>query len=66
MKKLFWLGIGIWVGSIGLKKARENEKFAEVLDRAGDLTKEMRDAVVEGFREREGELRRERGSSDSL
>ena len=59
MKKLFWLGVGIWVGSVGIKKVRENAKYADMLDRAGQLTKELRDSLTEGFNERESELRKQ-------
>lgn len=57
MKKLFWVGVGVWIGTVGLKKLRENEKYAEMLDRTGLLTKDFREAVAEGFRERESELK---------
>lgn len=62
MKKLFWLGVGIWVGSVGIKKLRENEKYSGLLDRAGSVTKDLKDALVDGFNEREGELRRQRST----
>ena len=59
MKKLFWVGVGVWIGTVGLKKLRENEKYAEMLDRTGLLTKDFREAVAEGFRERESKLKSE-------
>jgi chemotaxis regulatin CheY-phosphate phosphatase CheZ len=65
MKKLFWLAMGVWIGSVGLKKARENEKYAEIIERAGDLTKELREALTDGFRDRESEIRRDRGNADN-
>jgi hypothetical protein len=63
VKKLFWLAVGIWVGSVGIKKLRENEKYSELLDRAGLMTKDLKDAVVDGFNERETEIRRQRSST---
>lgn len=57
MKKLFWIGIGVWIGSVGIKKLQENEKYAELLRRTGQITKDFRDAVTEGFTERETELK---------
>ncbi|MEN9749110.1 MAG: hypothetical protein RL149_188 [Actinomycetota bacterium] len=60
MKKLFWIAVGIWAGTVGVKKLRENERYAELLDRAGSVTKDLKDAVVDGFKERETEIKRER------
>jgi DNA helicase TIP49 (TBP-interacting protein) len=60
MKKLFWLMVGFWLGSVGLKKLRENEKYSEMLDRTEVLTKDFRKAVSEGFRERESQNRSSR------
>ncbi len=65
MKRLFWLSLGVWIGAVGIKKIRENEKYAEILDRSGALTKDFRDAVTEGFRERENELKQSRPTSSS-
>lgn len=62
MRKLFWLGLGIWVGSVGIKKLRENERYASLLDRASDVTKDLRDAVTDGFKEREAEIRDQRSN----
>ena len=63
MKKLFWLAVGVWVGSVGIKKLRENDKYADLLDKASDLTKELRDSLTDGFKERESELREERNKA---
>jgi hypothetical protein len=60
VKKLFWIAVGIWAGTVGVKKLRENERYAELLDRAGSVTKDLKDAVVDGFKERETEIKRER------
>jgi hypothetical protein len=65
MKKLFWIAVGIWAGTVGVKKLRENERYADLLDRAGSVTKDLRGAVVDGFKERETEIKRERRSEQA-
>ena len=65
MKRIFWIGLGVWIGSVGTKKLRENSKYAEMLDRTTALTKDFRDAVSDGFRERESELKANRDSTSS-
>jgi hypothetical protein len=57
MRRIFWIAVGFWLGAVGVKKLRENEKYSEMFDRAGSLTKDFREAVTEGFRERQSEIK---------
>jgi Family of unknown function (DUF6167) len=63
MKKIFWLGIGIAVGAMAVRKisatrsALGPEGLNRAVGRLSDSIHSFADAVREGMNEREGDLR---------
>ncbi|MFM7013805.1 MAG: hypothetical protein ACKOXT_02275 [Actinomycetota bacterium] len=56
MKKLLWFFIGITVGAIATKQIEENPAAKKAYEDAKLSVAEFRDAVMEGYKEREAEL----------
>jgi uncharacterized membrane-anchored protein YhcB (DUF1043 family) len=56
MKKLLWFVAGIAIGAIAAKQIEENPTAKKAYEDAKASLVEFRDAVVEGYQERENEL----------
>lgn len=60
MGKLTWFALGAAIGVIALRQYQQNPRIAEVVDESRRAVEDFNSAVVEGFREREAELKAER------
>jgi hypothetical protein len=58
MKKLFWFMAGIAVGAVAIKQIEENPQAKKAYEEAKLSLQEFRDAVLDGYQERETELTR--------
>jgi hypothetical protein len=56
MKKLVWLIAGIALGAIAARQIEENPAARKAYEDAKGSIQEFRDAVLEGYQEREAEL----------
>lgn len=56
MKKLVWLIAGIAIGAVAARQIEENPAARKAYEEAKLSMSEFRDAVLEGFQEREAEL----------
>lgn len=56
MKKLIWFIAGIAIGAVAAKQIEENPVAKKAYEEAKGSVSEIRDAVMEGYREREAEL----------
>ncbi len=56
MKKLVWFIAGIAIGAVAARQIEENPAARKAYDEAKASVSEFRDAVLEGFQEREAEL----------
>ena len=56
MKRLLWFIAGIAIGAVAAKQVEQNPQARKAYEEAKLSMQEFRDAVLEGFREREGEL----------
>lgn len=60
MKKLAWFIVGIALGAVAAKQIEENPSARKALDDAKRSASNLKDAVLEGYREREAELTKPR------
>lgn len=58
MKRSFWLISGVAIGLVVAKRLAENPKAQAVVDDAAKRAKEFGEAVAEGFREREAQVKK--------
>jgi len=56
MKKLVWFIAGIAIGAVAARQIEENPAARKAYEGAKASVSEFRDAVLEGFQEREAEL----------
>lgn len=56
MKKLVWFMAGIALGAVAAKQIEENPAARKAYEEAKASIQEFRDAVLEGFEEREAEI----------
>lgn len=56
MKKLVWFVAGIALGAVAARQIEENPAARKAYEEAKASVSEFRDAVLEGYREREAEL----------
>jgi len=56
MKKLVWFITGLAIGAVAARQIEENPAARKAYDEAKASVSEFRDAVLEGFQEREAEL----------
>jgi hypothetical protein len=56
MKKLIWFIAGLALGAVAAKQIEENPKARKAYQEAKSSVQDFRDAVMEGYREREAEL----------
>jgi uncharacterized membrane-anchored protein YhcB (DUF1043 family) len=56
MKKLLWFIAGIAIGAVAAKQVEQNPQAKKAYDEAKLSMQEFRDAVLDGFQERESEL----------
>ena len=56
MKKLVWFIAGLAIGAVAARQIEENPAARKAYDEAKASVSEFRDAVLEGFQEREAEL----------
>lgn len=56
MKKLVWFIAGIAIGAVAARQIEENPAARKAYEEAKASVSEFRDAVLEGFQEREAEL----------
>lgn len=56
MKKLVWFIVGIAIGAVAARQIEENPAARKAYEEAKASVSEFRDAVLEGFQEREAEL----------
>jgi hypothetical protein len=56
MKKLFWFIAGIAVGAVAKQQIEQNPQARKAYDEAKASLQEFRDAIMEGYQERETEL----------
>lgn len=59
MSKIAWFFVGAAVGVVVLAQYRDNPKLAEAVDTSRRAVEDFKDSVVEGYRNREAELRGE-------
>ncbi|GAA3600503.1 hypothetical protein LG314_06665 [Agrococcus terreus] len=59
MKKLLFLAVGVAVGVLAARKLEETEKGKRFFDGVDSRTREFTDAVKDGYRSRDRELRGE-------
>lgn len=57
MSKLGWFIIGAAIGVVAVTQYRDNPKVAEALDESAKMVDEFRQSMIEGFKEREAELK---------
>ena len=63
MKRSFWLISGVAIGLVVAKRLAENPKAQAVVDDAAKRAKEFGEAVAEGFREREAQVKKSTASA---
>jgi uncharacterized membrane-anchored protein YhcB (DUF1043 family) len=56
MKKLVWFMAGIALGAVAARQIEENPAARKAYEEAKASLQDFRDAVMEGFEEREAEL----------
>lgn len=56
MKKLVWFIAGIAIGAVAARQIEENPAARKAYEEAKASVSEFRDAVLDGFQEREAEL----------
>jgi hypothetical protein len=56
MKKLVWFMAGIALGAVAARQIEENPAARKAYEEAKASVSEFRDAVLEGFEEREAEI----------
>jgi hypothetical protein len=56
MKKLVWFMAGIALGAVAARQIEENPAARKAFDDAKASVQDFRDAVLEGFEEREAEI----------
>ena len=56
MKKLVWFIAGLAMGAVAARQIEENPAARKAYEEAKTSVSEFRDAVLEGFQEREAEL----------
>lgn len=56
MKKLVWFIAGLAIGAVAARQIEENPVARKAFEEAKASVSEFRDAVLEGFQEREAEL----------
>jgi hypothetical protein len=56
MKKLVWFIAGIAIGAVAARQIEESPAVRKAYEEAKASVSEFRDAVLEGFQEREAEL----------
>ncbi|GEK80542.1 hypothetical protein [Agrococcus baldri] len=59
MKKLLFLAIGVVIGVFAARRIEETEKGKAFLDSVDDRSREFSDAVKDGYKARDRELRGE-------
>ncbi|MEY4102338.1 MAG: hypothetical protein RIR88_472 [Actinomycetota bacterium] len=57
MKQLFWVIVGVALGFFAAHKINQTEQGREFFARVDSKTRDITDAVVEGYKAREAELR---------
>jgi hypothetical protein len=60
MKKLVWFMAGIVLGAVAARQIEENPAARKAYEDAKASVSEFRDAVLEGFEEREAEIAKPR------
>jgi hypothetical protein len=63
MKELFWLVVGLVAGFFVAHKVNQTEQGRAFFANVDARTREFTDALVEGYKEREAELRNARKNS---
>jgi hypothetical protein len=58
MKKLVWFIAGLAIGAVAARQIEENPAARKAYEEAKASVSEFRDAVLDGFQEREAELAR--------
>jgi hypothetical protein len=56
MKKLVWFIAGLAIGAVAARQIEENPAARKAYEEAKNSVSEFRDAVLDGFQEREAEL----------
>lgn len=56
MKKIVWLLAGVAIGALAARQIEENPAARKAYEDAKLSLQELKDAVVEGYQEREAEL----------
>ncbi len=56
MKKLIWFAAGVTLGALAARQIEENPAARKAYEDAKLSVMELRDAVLEGYQEREAEL----------
>jgi hypothetical protein len=56
VKKLIWFIAGIAIGAVAAKQIEENPVAKKAYEEAKGSVQEIRDAVLQGYKEREAEL----------
>lgn len=59
MSKFSWFIAGIGLGALALQQLRDNPQAKQMADEGKQAAKEFGEAVAEGFREREQEIRKQ-------
>jgi hypothetical protein len=59
MSKLGWFIAGIGLGALALQQLRDNPEAQKIANDGKQAAKEFGEAVAEGFREREQEIRKQ-------
>jgi hypothetical protein len=57
MKQLFWVIVGVALGFVAAHKINQTEQGREFFATVDAKTRDLTDAVVEGYKAREAELR---------
>jgi uncharacterized membrane-anchored protein YhcB (DUF1043 family) len=66
MKKLVWFMAGIALGAVAARQIEENPAARKAYEDAKASLSEFRDAVLEGFEEREAEMARPKRKSAAV
>lgn len=57
MKNLFWLIVGVAIGFVAAHKVNQTEQGRAFFENVDAKTRDFTDALVEGYKAREAELR---------
>lgn len=60
MKQIFWILLGVIFGFVAAHQINQTEKGREFFNTMNDRISDFNDALVEGYKAREAELRAQR------